>query len=68
MADDDKNKFTIKCNDTDGVLAVREKISVDVNAEEKKVHLHDFTYSVDEIIAIANKLEAMGLKSDLTFS
>ena len=67
---ENENKFTIKCNndDSDNVIAVREKVSVDIDIKERSIHLHDFTYSIDEIIAVADKLKAMGLDKELTFS
>ena len=64
------DRFTIVDRECDeGVIAVREKASVQINKERKEVKMHDYSYSFDEIIAIADKLKAvMPLKKELTFS
>ena len=55
--------------DSNGIVAVREKPSVEINEETKKVKMHDFIYSFDEIIAVGNKLQAISASNKkLTFS
>ena len=48
-------KFSI-INDSVGVIAVREKASVEINEDNKTVKMHDYCYSFDEVIAIGKKL------------
>ena len=48
-------KFSIM-NDEVGVIAVREKTSVEIDENHKEVKMHDFIYSFDEIIAVGVKL------------
>ena len=48
-------KFSIM-NDEVGVIAVREKASVEINEKNEEVKMHDFVYSFDEIIAVGVKL------------
>ena len=54
------DRFTIvdKTDDTD-VIAVREKVSVQIDGNRKTVNLHDYTYTFDEIIAVADKLKSL---------
>ena len=54
------DRFTIvdKTDDTD-VIAVREKVSVQIDENRKTVNLHDYTYTFDEIIAVADKLKSL---------
>ena len=53
----------------EGIIAVREKASVVINEARKEVKMHDFTYTFDEIIAVADKLQAISTpKRKLTFS
>jgi len=54
------DRFTIidKTDETN-VIAVREKASVQIDGESKEVRMHDFIYSFDEIIAVADKLKTM---------
>ena len=64
------DRFTIvdRIDDTD-VIAVREKASVVINEARKEVKMHDFSYTFDEIIAVADKLQAISTpKRKLTFS
>ena len=49
-------KFSIM-NDETGVIAVREKASVEIDENHKEVKMHDFIYSFHEIIAVGKKLE-----------
>ena len=58
--------FTIvdKVN-SDGIIAVREKSSVEINEEDNEVKMHDFIYTFEEIVAVADKLKSM---KSLTFS
>ena len=49
-------KFSI-INDDVGVIAVREKASVEIDENHKEVKMHDFIYSFHEIIAVGKKLE-----------
>ena len=48
-------KFSI-INDSVGVIAVREKASVEIDEDGMEVKMHDFCYSFDEIIAVGKKL------------
>ena len=53
----------------EGIIAVREKASVVIDEARKEVKMHDFTYTFDEIIAVADKLQAISTpKRKLTFS
>ena len=62
------DRFTIVDQD-EGVIAVREKASVQIDKERKKVKMHDFTYTFHEIIAVADKLKAISpVEKRLTFS
>ena len=56
-------KFSI-INDEVGVIAVREKASVEIDEDYKEVKMHDFCYSFNEIIAVGKRLEEL-LKKDL---
>ena len=49
-------KFSI-INDEVGVIAVREKASVEVDEDHEEVRMHDLCYSFHEIIAVGKKLE-----------
>ena len=68
------DRFSIVDRECDeGIIAVREKASVQINRERKEVKMHDFSYSFDEIIAVADKLKAIEFKinkteKELTFS
>ena len=55
-------KFSI-INDDVGVIAVREKASVEIDEDYKEVKMHDFCYSFNEIIAVGKRLEEL-LKKD----
>ena len=46
-------------NDEVGVIAVREKASVEIDENHKEVKMHDFIYSFHEIIAVGKKLERL---------
>ena len=56
-------KFSI-INEDVGVIAVREKASVEIDEDYKEVKMHDFCYSFNEIIAVGKRLEEL-LKKDL---
>jgi ATP-dependent Zn protease len=45
--------------DKEGVIAVREKASVQVDKQRREVKMHDFSYTFDEIVAVADRLKAM---------
>ena len=64
------DRFTIvNGTDNEGIIAVREKASVQIDKERKEVKMHDFTYTFNEIIAVADKLKAiMPVEKKLTFS
>jgi len=49
-------------------IAVRQKESVTIELEEKTVQLHDFHYSFEEIIEIADHLRTISTEANLTFS
>tara|TARA_Y100001951_G_C11131873_1_gene178676 strand:- start:258 stop:476 length:219 start_codon:yes stop_codon:yes gene_type:complete len=62
------DRFTIIDQDQ-GVIAVREKTSVEIDEKCKEVKMHDFTYSFEEIIAVADKLKnVMPVEKRLTFN
>ena len=62
------NNFTI-VNREKGIIAVREKASVQIDEDCREVKMHDYTYTFDEIIAIADQLKSMkSSKKKLTFS
>ena len=48
----------------EGVIAIREKASVQIDKKRKEVKMHDFIYSFHEIIAVGKRLEEL-LKKDL---
>ena len=50
---------------SDGIIAVREKSSLEINEEDNEVKMHDFIYTFEEIVAVADKLKSM---KSLTFS
>ena len=50
---------------SDGIIAVREKASVQIDEEKNEVRMHDFIYTFEEIVAVSDKLK--NLKT-LTFS
>ena len=52
------DRFTIVDKD-EGIIAVREKASVQIDKNRKEVKMHDFSYTFDEIIAVANQLKAI---------
>ena len=54
------NNFTVvdKLDETN-VIAVRQKISVHIDDECKEVKMHDYSYTFDEIIAVADKLKSL---------
>lgn len=49
-------------------IAVRQKESVTIELEENTVQFHDFHYSFEEIIAIADQLKTISTEANLTFS
>jgi len=62
-------KFTIVDVNSDGIIAIREKPSVEINKEKNEIKMHDFIYTFDEIIAVGNKLQAISASNKkLTFS
>ena len=62
------DRFTI-VNRDEGVIAVREKASVQIDKNHKEVKMHDYTYTFSEIIAVADQLRAiMPAEEKLTFS
>ena len=54
------DRFTVidKLDETN-VIAVREKASVQLDKSRKEVKMHDFIYTFDEIIAVAERLKAL---------
>ena len=53
----------------EGIIAVSEKASVQIDEKRKEVKMHDYSYTFDEIIAIADKLQTISTpKRKLTFS
>ena len=60
--------LTITMNDDD-VIATRSKTSVEINREQGKVSFYELYYTYEEVLAIAQKIEDMGLVKPLpTFS
>ena len=60
-----KDKFSILNNSNgNGIIAVREKPSVEIDGSNKQVKMHDFCYSFNEIITVGKKLEEL-LEKDL---
>ena len=74
MENDQTNSITDRFTmvngvDNEGIIAVREKASVQIDKERKEVKMHDFTYTFHEIIAVADKLKAISpVEKRLTFS
>tara|TARA_Y100000034_G_C6525797_1_gene226408 strand:+ start:18 stop:257 length:240 start_codon:yes stop_codon:yes gene_type:complete len=62
------DRFTIVDRD-EGIIAVREKASVQIDKDRKEVKMHDYSYTFNEIIAVADQLKAiMPVEKKLTFS
>ena len=60
--------LTITMNDDD-VIATRSKTSVEINREQGKVSFNELYCTYEEVLAIAQKIEDMGLVKPLpTFS
>ena len=57
-----KSEFTVmdKIGD-DKVIAFRNKISVALDTTGKKITFSDFTYSFEEVLSIAKKIEQLEL-------
>jgi len=54
------DRFTIVDKICDeGVIAVREKASVQIDKDHNEVKMHDFTYTFEEVIAVADKLKTL---------
>ena len=63
-----RETLTITMNDDD-VIATRSKTSVEINREQGKVSFNELYYTYEEVLAIAQKIEDMGLVKPLpTFS
>ena len=55
-----KDKFSILNNsNNNGVIAIREKPSVEIDENYEEVKMHDYLYSFHEIIAVGKKLEQL---------
>lgn len=56
----ENNKLNIinKVN-SEGIIAIREKTSVQIDQELKTVTMHDYSYTFDEIIAIGDRIRAI---------
>ena len=68
MKNNEINRFTIVDQDQ-GVIAVREKTSVEIDEKLKEVRMLDFRYSFEEIIAVADKLKnVLPVEKRLTFN
>ena len=62
------DRFTIVDRE-EGVIAVREKASVQIDKQRKEVKMHDYLYTFDEVIAVAEQLKAIiPSKKKQTFS
>tara|TARA_R100000306_G_scaffold10588_1_gene13172 strand:- start:666 stop:860 length:195 start_codon:yes stop_codon:yes gene_type:complete len=54
------DRFTIVDKlDKTNIIAVREKASVQIDEGNRQVKMHDFNYTFDEIIAVAEKLKTL---------
>ena len=63
------NILIIAVDNEDDIIATRSKASVEVNREIGTVAFSELFYTYDEVLAIAQKLEDMGLAKPLpTFS
>ena len=59
----------ISIDHDDDILASRSKDSVIINRENRTIKFFEVEYTIDEILAIAQKLKDMGIKrKELTFS
>ena len=59
----------ISIDHDDDIIATRSKDSVIINRENRTIKFFEVEYTIDEILAIAKKLEDMGIKrKELTFS
>jgi len=59
----------INIDHDDDIIARRSKNSVIVNRENRTIKFFEVEYTIDEILAISQKLEDMGIKrKELTFS
>jgi hypothetical protein len=59
----------ISIDHDDDIIATRSKDSVIINRENRTIKFFEVEYTIDEILAIAQKLEDMGIKrKELTFS
>jgi hypothetical protein len=59
----------INIDHDDDIIARRSKNSVIINRENRTIKFFEVEYTIDEILAISQKLEDMGIKrKELTFS
>lgn len=59
----------ISIDHDDDIIATRSKDSVIINRENRTIKFFEVEYTIDEILAIAKKLEDMGInRKELTFS
>ena len=59
----------ISIDHDDDIIATRSKNSVIINRENRTIKFFEVEYTIDEILAIAQKLEDMGInRKELTFS
>jgi hypothetical protein len=59
----------ISIDHDDDIIATRSKDSVIINRENRTIKFFEVEYTIDEILAIAQKLEDMGInRKELTFS
>ena len=59
----------INIDHDDDIIATRSKDSVIINRENRTIKFFEVEYTIDEILAIAQKLEDMGInRKELTFS
>ena len=64
-----KNETLTIAIDNNEVIATRSKTSVEINREQGKVSFNELYYTYEEVLAIAQKIEDMGLVKPLpTFS
>ena len=59
----------ISIDHDDDIIATRSKDSVIINRENRTIKFFEVEYTIDEILAISQKLEDMGInRKELTFS
>lgn len=60
--------LTIAVDNKNDIIATRSKTSVEIDREKGRVIFSELYYTYEEVSAITQKLEDMGLVKTLTFS